>query len=51
MIEAARTIKDRWAMTDIIMLALVIVSFALGMAYAALCDQLLAPPIAEEMTP
>jgi len=38
-------------MTDIILLALIVVCFALAMAYVSFCDQLLAPGTAEDMTP
>jgi len=38
-------------MTDIIMLALIIVCFALAMTYAAFCDQLLAPGTTRDATP
>jgi hypothetical protein len=37
-------------MADIIMLALTLVSFALAMAYASLCDHLLASPVDEDAT-
>jgi hypothetical protein len=37
-------------MFDLIMLALVIACFALAMAYASLCDNLLASPVGEEAT-
>jgi hypothetical protein len=38
------------SMVDIIMLALTLVSFALAMAYASLCDHLLASPVDEDAT-
>jgi len=37
-------------MFDLIMLALVIGCFALAMAYARLCDHLLASPVGEGLT-
>ena len=37
-------------MADIIMLALTLVSVAVAMAYATLCDHLLASPVAEDAT-
>jgi len=37
-------------MADIIMLALTLVSLALAMAYASLCDHLLASPVDEDAT-
>ena len=37
-------------MVDITMLALTLVSFALTMAYASLCDHLLALPVDEDAT-
>lgn len=38
-------------MTDLTMLALVVVCFALAIAYARLCDQLLAPMADKDMSP
>ena len=38
-------------MTDLIMLALVVVCFTLATAYAVFCDQTLAPGSAEDVTP
>jgi len=37
-------------MADIIMLALTFVSFALTIAYASLCDRLLASPVDQDAT-
>jgi hypothetical protein len=38
-------------MSDVIMLALVIVCFALAAAYARLCDLLLAPSVGKDVSP
>jgi len=38
------------SMADIIMLALTFVSFALAIAYASLCDRLLASPVDQDAT-
>ena len=39
------------AMSDVIMLALVIVCFALAAAYASLCEHLLAPSAGKPVSP
>ena len=38
-------------MSDVIMLALVIVCFALAAAYASLCEHLLAPSAGKDVSP